>query len=128
MSSAESRILQWPDGSVYRITQSTEDTGGERQEMEFELPGPRLGSSATLSAGEAASVPPGAVHTFRTRDEPVRVRNVHRPPLDFEPYVKSLCQAANQHELGDLTSLKSLSWSPSSFTNIRRARELQVAP
>lgn len=30
----------------------------------------------------------------------VRVRNTHRPSLDFEPYVIRLCSAANQRNLG----------------------------
>jgi Cupin domain len=40
----------------------------------------------TLHAGESASAPAGAVHTFRVGDAPVRVRNVHAPALDFEDY------------------------------------------
>ena len=43
----------------------------------------------TLEAGESASVPPGTVHTFRTGHRPARVRNVHRPALDFEPYIRA---------------------------------------
>jgi hypothetical protein len=30
--------LVWPDGSIYRITRSSADTGGELLEMEWELP------------------------------------------------------------------------------------------
>jgi hypothetical protein len=30
--------LVWPDGSIYRITRSSTDTGGELLEMEWELP------------------------------------------------------------------------------------------
>jgi hypothetical protein len=62
----------------------------------------------TLTAGEAASVPPGTVHTFRVGADPVRVRNVHRPALDFEPYIKRLCSAANQRKLGDLSGIRAL--------------------
>jgi hypothetical protein len=32
------RTLVWPDGSIYRITRSSADTGGELPEMERELP------------------------------------------------------------------------------------------
>jgi hypothetical protein len=32
------RTLVWPDGSIYRVTRSTADTGGELLEMEWELP------------------------------------------------------------------------------------------
>ena len=62
----------------------------------------------TLTAGEAASVPPGTVHTFRVGADPVRVRNVHRLALDFEPYIKRLCSAANQRNLGDLSGIRAL--------------------
>src|SRR3954447_17206971 len=112
------RELAWPDGSVYKITRSTADTGGELLEMEWELPAngwaPQphvhpglteeyevlegsldalLGSEwRTLTAGDAASVPPGAVHTFRVGARPVRVRNVHRPPSTSSP-TSSACAA-----------------------------------
>jgi mannose-6-phosphate isomerase-like protein (cupin superfamily) len=128
------RRLEWPDGSIYRIIQTTEATGGQLLEMEWELPAdgwapqphihPDLteeyevldgsldvlidGGWRTLRPGEAISVPPGAVHTFRPGGNPVRVRNVHRPALDFEPYIVSLCSAANERELGDLSGFKSL--------------------
>jgi quercetin dioxygenase-like cupin family protein len=128
------RMLEWPDGSIYRITRSSADTGGELLEMEWELPAhgwapqphvhPRLteeyqvlkgsfdvlvGSEwRNLTTGDAASVPPGTVHTFRTGDSAVRVRNLHRPALDFEPYIKRLCSAANQRNLGDLSGLRAL--------------------
>src|SRR5215216_672402 len=62
----------------------------------------------TMTAGEAASVPAGTVHTFRVGPGPVRVRNVHRPALDFEPYIKRLCAAANQRNLGDLSGIRAL--------------------
>jgi mannose-6-phosphate isomerase-like protein (cupin superfamily) len=128
------RTLVWPDGSIYRITRSTADTGGELLEMGWELPAngwapqphvhPRLteeyqvldgsldvlvGSEwRGLTAGDAASVPPGTVHTFRVGDGPVRVRNIHRPALDFEPYIRRLCSAANQRNLGDLSGVRAL--------------------
>jgi len=54
----------------------------------------------TLSPGEAASVSPGTVHTFRVGGGPVSVRNVHRPALDFGPYIKRLRSAANKGNLG----------------------------
>jgi hypothetical protein len=60
----------------------------------------------TLIAGEAASVSPAMVHTFRVGGDPVRVRNVHRPALDFESYIKRLCSAANQRNLGDLSGIR----------------------
>ena len=94
MSDKADRTLTWPDGSIYRITRSSADTGGELLEMEWELPAngwapqphvhPRLteeyevldgsldvllGSEwRTLTAGEAASVPPGMA--IRSGSEP----------------------------------------------------------
>jgi mannose-6-phosphate isomerase-like protein (cupin superfamily) len=126
--------LNWPDGTIYEITRSTEETGGELLEMEWQLPahgwapGPHVHPQITeeyevlegsfdvligddwrtLSPGDEASVPPGVVHTFRVGDAPVRVRNVHRPALDFEPYVRRLCRAANQRNLGDLSGPRAL--------------------
>jgi quercetin dioxygenase-like cupin family protein len=128
------RRLVWPDGSVYEITRSTAETGGELLEMHFELPANgwapgahvhpelteeyevlggaldvRVGDAwQTLAVGETASVAPGTVHTFRVGAEPVRVRNVHRPALDFEPYVRRLCEAANKRHLGDLSGMRAL--------------------
>lgn len=122
------------DGSIYKITRASADMGGELLEMEWELPAngwapqahvhPRLmeeyevldgsvdvliGSEwRTLTAGEAASIPRGTVHTFRVGAGAVRVRNVHRPALDFEPYIKRLCSAANKRNLGDLSSIRAL--------------------
>ena len=134
VSSDGDRTLVWPDGSIYRITRSSADTGGELLEMEWELPAhgwapqphvhPRLTEEyqvlegsldvlvgrewRTLTTGDAASVPPGTVHTFRAGGSPVRVRNVHRPSLDFEPHIKRLCSAANQRKLGDLSGFRAL--------------------
>lgn len=134
MSNTGDRTLVWPDGSIYRITRSSADTEGKLLEMEWELPAkgwaprphvhPRLTEEyevidgsldvlvgtewRTLRAGESASVPPGTVHTFRVGAGPVRVRNLHRPALDFEPYVKRLCSAANARRLGQLTGIRAL--------------------
>ena len=105
-------ILKFVDGSEFRITRSAADTSGEYLEMEWFLPPstetppkhihPKQREDyevtegcvevfiqdrwQTLHAGETASVPAGKVHTFRVGDEPVRVRNVHAPALDFEDY------------------------------------------
>jgi quercetin dioxygenase-like cupin family protein len=126
--------LRWPDGSVYRITRSTAQTEGAELELELELPAggwaprphvhPQLteeyevvdgsfevllgGQWRRLEAGDAATVPPGAVHTFRVGPAPVRVRNVHRPALDFEPYIRRLSNTANDRRLGDLSGLRAL--------------------
>lgn len=128
------RQLVWPDGTVYEITRSTAQTGGELLEMTWELPalawapGPHVHPQLTeeyevlegelevlvdkdwrtLRAGETASIAPGTVHTFRAGVTPARVRNVHRPALDFEPYIVSLCEAANARRLGRLDGLRAL--------------------
>jgi hypothetical protein len=39
---------------------------------------------------------------------PARVRNVHRPAVDFEPDIRKLCRTANERHLGDLSGLRSL--------------------
>jgi mannose-6-phosphate isomerase-like protein (cupin superfamily) len=134
VSTDADRSLVWPDGSIYRITGPGADTDGELLEIEMELPAhgwapqphvhPRIteeyevlegsldvlvGSDwHTLKSGDAASVPPGTVHTFRVGGSPVRVRDVHRPALDFEPYIRRLCTAANQRNLADLSGARAL--------------------
>jgi mannose-6-phosphate isomerase-like protein (cupin superfamily) len=134
MSVVGKRRLVWPDSSVYEITESSADSDGERLVMELDLPAhgwtpqPHVHPSLTeayevlegsldvmvgnewrtLRAGEVAVVPPGTVHTFRTGDDRVRVRNTHHPSLDFESYVIRLCSAANQRNLGDLSGVRSL--------------------
>jgi mannose-6-phosphate isomerase-like protein (cupin superfamily) len=130
----DARTLEWPDGSIFKITRSSEETSGELLEMDWVLPAngwapqPHVHPHLTeeyevlegsldvlvgtewrkLSAGDSASVPPGTVHTFRVGDMPARVRNVHRPPLDFEPYIRRLCSAANKRNLGDLSGPRAL--------------------
>jgi quercetin dioxygenase-like cupin family protein len=105
-------VLRFIDGSEFRITKSAADTSGEYLEMEWFLP-PSTETPPkhvhpqqredyevldgafevfvrdgwqTVRAGESASAPAGEVHTFRVGDQPVRVRNVHAPALDFEDY------------------------------------------
>ena len=104
--------LRFLDGSEFRITKAAADTNGEYLEMEWSLP-PTTETPPkhihpqqredyevlegafevfvrdawqTVSVGESASAPAGEVHTFRVGDQPVRVRNVHAPALDFEDY------------------------------------------
>jgi quercetin dioxygenase-like cupin family protein len=107
------------DGSAYEVVKPKSETGGEFVEMIFVLP---PGSVAppphvhdglteeyeviegsldvtiedewtTLGPGDTASVPPGAVHTFKNRSgETVRVRNWHRPAARFEDYIEHICR------------------------------------
>ena len=109
--------FQMPDGSVYAVTRPAAATGGEYVEMEFVLPPgctpppPHVhpdqiedyevleGSFEvnvedewrTLRAGESASVPVGALHTFRNRSGAVvRLRNRHTPAVRFEDFIESM--------------------------------------
>jgi quercetin dioxygenase-like cupin family protein len=109
-----------PDGSAYIVVQPAAETGGEFVEMEFVLPSgcvpppPHVhphqveeyevleGSFEvtvdnqwlTLGRGQSASVPQGAIHTFRNRSgAPVRVRNWHRPAMRFEAFIERTCTA-----------------------------------
>ena len=107
-----------PDGSVYVVRRPTADSDGAFVEMEFVLPSgcvpppPHVhpsqieeyevlegcfevvveGQWRTLPPGESASVPIGALHTFRNRSgETVRVRNRHRPAMRFEAFIERTC-------------------------------------
>jgi mannose-6-phosphate isomerase-like protein (cupin superfamily) len=108
-----------PDGSVYIVRSPAADSEGAFVEMEFVLPSrcvpppPHVhphqvedyevleghfevvvdGQWRTLGPGESASVPVGALHTFRNRSgETVRVRNQHRPAMRFEEFIERTCR------------------------------------
>jgi mannose-6-phosphate isomerase-like protein (cupin superfamily) len=114
MANAGERF-EMPDGSVYIVARPAAETRGESVEMEFVLPADCLpppphvhpsqveeyevlegrfdvmveGDWRTLGPGESASVPIGALHTFRNRSGgTVRVRNWHRPAVRFEDYIE----------------------------------------
>ena len=114
--------FEMPDGSVYVVNIPSSDTGGEHVEMEFILPAscvappPHVhpqqveeyevidgtldvtidGEWSTLSHGERASVPIGALHTFRNSSgEEVRVLNWHRPAMQFEDFLERTCANLN---------------------------------
>jgi quercetin dioxygenase-like cupin family protein len=114
-----------PDGSAYIVTRPATQTGGEYVEMEFLLPSgcvpppPHVhphqveeyevlegsfevvvgGTWRTLGPGEAASVPQGALHTFRNRSGAgVHVRNWHRPAMRFEEFIE--CTSHALHAAG----------------------------
>jgi quercetin dioxygenase-like cupin family protein len=109
--------FEMPEGSVYIVRRPAAETGGEYVEMEFVLPPDCLpppphihtngveeyeviegsfdvmveGDWQTLGPGEAASVPKGAIHTFRNSSgEVVRVRNWHRPDMRFEEFIERM--------------------------------------
>src|SRR4051794_29221148 len=109
-----------PDGSAYIVTRPSAETGGEYVEMEFVLPPgcvpppphihPRQveeyevlegsfevvvdGAWSALGPGDSASVPRGALHTFRNRSGAVvRVRNRHRPAMRFEEFIARMSQS-----------------------------------
>jgi len=106
-----------PDGSVYVVRRPSAESGGKVVEMEFVLPPgcvpppPHVhrhqvesyeviegsldvvveGEWRTLGAGQSLSVPVGALHTFRNRSgATVRVRNWHRPAMQFEDFIERL--------------------------------------
>lgn len=104
-----------PDGlGEYLVVRSHEETNGEYVEMEWSLPANAFAPPAhrhpsqvesyevldgsfevmvegvwrRLKTGDSASVPVGANHTFRLVNEPVRVRNVHRPGGRFDEFIE----------------------------------------
>ena len=108
-----------PDGSVYVVRCPAAESGGAFVEMDFVLPHrcvpppPHVhphqvedyevlegrfdvvvdGRRRTLGPGDRASVPVGALHTFRNRSgETVRVRNRHTPAMRFEEFIEQTCQ------------------------------------
>jgi quercetin dioxygenase-like cupin family protein len=110
--------FKMPDGSVYIVRRTAAETDGESVEMEFVLPSgcvpppPHIhrkqveeyevlegnldvmveGEWSTLGQGQSASVPVGALHTFRNHSGGmVRVRNWHRPAMRFEDYIERTC-------------------------------------
>jgi quercetin dioxygenase-like cupin family protein len=107
--------FKMPDGSRYIVRRPAAESAGEVVEMEFVLPTdcvpppPHVhrsqveeyevlegrfevvieGEWRTLGPGETASVPVGALHTFRNRSgATVRVRNWHRPAMRFEEFIE----------------------------------------
>ena len=118
MATAGERF-KMPDGSVYIVRRPAAETDRESVEMEFVLPSgcvpppPHIhphqvegyevlegrfdvvvdGEWRTLAAGESATVPIGALHTFRNRSgDVVRVRNWHRPAMGFEDFIERTCR------------------------------------
>jgi mannose-6-phosphate isomerase-like protein (cupin superfamily) len=108
-----------PDGSVYIVRRPAAESEGAFVEMDFVLPPgcvpppPHVhrhqvedyevlegrfdvvvdGRWSTLAPGETASVPVGALHTFRNRSgETVRVRNRHTPAMRFEEFIERTCR------------------------------------
>lgn len=112
-----------PDGSIYLVRHPAAESDGAFVEMEFILPSgcvpppPHVhrhgieeyevlegsfevvvdGVWRTLAAGDSASVPVGALHTFRNRSgQDVRVRNRHRPAMGFEDFIAAMCSALQE--------------------------------
>jgi quercetin dioxygenase-like cupin family protein len=115
---ARDERFEMPDGSVYIVRRPAADSDGAFVEMEFVLPPgcvpppPHVhphqvedyevlegrldvvveGRWRTLTTGESASVPLGALHTFRNRSgKTVRVWNRHRPAMRFEEFIERTC-------------------------------------
>jgi quercetin dioxygenase-like cupin family protein len=110
--------FRMPDASVYVLRRASADTDGAFVEMEFILPPgcvpppPHIhrhqvedyevlagefevvveGQWRTLRPGDTASVPVGALHTFRNRSRSViHLRNWHRPATRFEDFIERTC-------------------------------------
>jgi mannose-6-phosphate isomerase-like protein (cupin superfamily) len=108
---------EMPDGSVYEIVTSADETDGQRTEMISTLPNGNVsppphvhpqqintfevlegtvelmvdGRWRTFHAGERATVPAGTLHTFRNRSgAPVRILDTHEPALRFEDYLEHI--------------------------------------
>ena len=104
-----------PDGSIYIVRRPAAETAGAFVEMDFVLPAgcvappPHVhpsqledykvldgslevvidGRWQTLATGQSASVPLGALHTFRNRSgQTVTVRNRHTPAMRFEQFIE----------------------------------------
>lgn len=109
----------------WEITRSTEDTQGELLEMHFEIEtatgdSPPLhihphaeesyevlsgvlevnveGEWKQVPAGESHSVPAGTAHTFRNR-EPVELKNVHKPALEYERFFRRFHQLVTERDV-----------------------------
>jgi quercetin dioxygenase-like cupin family protein len=123
--------LAFPDGSEYAVLNSPADPerdpllmefllqprcvappphvhpGGQRETFEvldgaFEL---RRGRTwHRLEAGEALTIEPGEVHTFRNHETtPARVHNVHEPAHSFERYIRRIHAVAIEHDFSKVT-------------------------
>ena len=105
--------FQMPGAGEYVVVRSHEETGGEFVEMVWTLPPDAFappahihptqveeyevlegelevmvdGNWTTLRAGDSASVPAGAKHTFKT-PKGARVHNFHRPGSHFDTFIK----------------------------------------
>jgi mannose-6-phosphate isomerase-like protein (cupin superfamily) len=115
-----------PEGSVYEVLAAAADNGGLFVEMQFTLPAGAVsppphvhaglteeyevlqgaldvmssGNWTSLGPGQSASIPPATLHTFKNRSgEPVRVRNVHRPPARFEDYIEHIYRLMLAHRI-----------------------------
>jgi mannose-6-phosphate isomerase-like protein (cupin superfamily) len=116
MAAAGDRFAM-PDGSVYVVSRPAAESDGAFVEMEFILPSGSVpppphvhrrgveeyevlegsfevvvdGAWRTLGPGDSATVPVGALHTFRNRSgATVRVRNRHRPAMGFEDFIAAM--------------------------------------
>jgi quercetin dioxygenase-like cupin family protein len=131
--------LEFPDGTVYVITEPAERSGGQMFRMEVVLvadagvPPPHVhphqheefevlegalelrvgGQWHNLIAGQSAEVKPGEPHEFRNSSGAVaRVRTTFRPALSFQAYIERVHQLIVSGKLkgpGDPKSLLYLS-------------------
>jgi len=131
---AAGATFDMPDGSAFRVLRTPSETAGELVELELVVPArsaavpkhchPRQeeeyevlegtfdvfvdGRWRALREGESLTIAPGEAHSFRGASESARVRNVHRPALDFLEYFQRLHALAEAGEIEKLKSPKTL--------------------
>ena len=129
------RRYEFPDGSLYEIVVSAQETAGARAEVQVTLPPrpvtppPHIHPNQeetyvvldgalevltgrdwhALGSGQKLTVSAGTVHTFRNRSgDNVSFRTVHTPALAFERYLDRLYWLSAMNRIRgtrDLTSL-----------------------
>ena len=149
--SVAGRRYEFPDGSLYDIPVSADETSGARSELQITLPPhpvtppPHIHPGQeeawtvlegsldvlvgrewqTLAAGQSTSVPAGTVHTFRNRSgENVMFRVVHTPALAFERYLDRLYWLSAMNRIRGSRDLTSLLYSSLLLDTHRREQVL----
>ena len=88
----------------------------------------RNGQWHEVPTGESLTVPPGAVHAFRSASEtPVRFLNVHRPALTFQEYLETLDRLIRVGRVKGLKNLRSGIYVSMAYVERERS-SVQVKP
>jgi quercetin dioxygenase-like cupin family protein len=148
------RRYEFPDGSLYEIRVSAGETNGARSELLVTLPPhpltppphihPRQQETwtvlegsldvlvgrewQTLPIGQAMTVSPGTVHTFRNHSgENVMFGIVHTPALAFEKYLDRLYWLSAMNRIRGSRNLSSLLYS-SLLLDTHRQEQVLAGP